>query len=67
MIDLSIKYGLDSSQVAKVVDIIYQAGNSEVDSRPAKRVAKYICEMNLIEKPTEEIMEELKRKGLMQG
>ena len=65
LIDLSIKYGLDSSQVSKVVDIVYQAGNQEVDSRGAKRVAGFICKMGLVDKPAEEIIEELKRKGLM--
>jgi len=65
LIDLSIKYGIDSGQVSKVVDIVYQCGQSEVDSRESQRIANYLCEMNLLEKPPEEIIEELKLKGFV--
>ncbi len=65
LIDISIKYGLSSQQISKIVDMIYQCGIAEVDSREAQRIAKYICEMDLLEKPAEEILEELKRKELI--
>jgi len=66
LIDLSIKYGLNSSQVAHVVDMIYQCGIEQVDSREAQRIAHFICKMNMVDKPSEEILEELKAKGLCQ-
>lgn len=66
LIDISIKYGLDSSQISKLVDMIYQCGILQVDSRDAQRIANYICEMNLIDKPAEEVIEELKLKGFIQ-
>ena len=66
LIDLSIKYGLDAAQVSKVVDMVYQCGIAEIDSRQGQRVAKYLCEMNLVDKPSEEVMEELRLKGLVQ-
>ena len=65
LIDLSLKYGIDSAQVSKIVDIIYQCEIDQIDSREGMRIANYICEMNLIDKPAEEIMEELKLKGLI--
>lgn len=65
LIDLSIKYGLDTSAVSKVVDMVYQAGQTDIDSKDFKRIANYICEMNLINKPGEEVIEELKLKGFI--
>ncbi|NIA02264.1 MAG: hypothetical protein GWP15_02685 [Nitrospirae bacterium] len=67
LIDLSIKYGLDSAQVSKLADMIYQCGISEVDSSEAQRIANYICEMNILDKPAEEIVEELKLKGFIKA
>lgn len=65
LIDLSLKYGLSSAQVSKVVDMIYQCGITQVDSREAQRIANYICEMKLIDTPSEEVIEELKLKGFI--
>lgn len=65
LIDLTIKYGLDTAQLSKVVDMVYQAGFKRIDSREFKRVANYICKMRLIEKPAEEVIEELRLKGLI--
>ena len=65
LIDLSIKYGIDSEEVSKVVNIVYQAGYGDMDSREFQRVANYICEMKLLDTPAEEVMEELKRKELL--
>ena len=65
LIDLSIKYGLDSAQVSKLADMIYQCGISEVDSSEAQRIANYICEADIVNKPAEEIVEELKLKGFI--
>lgn len=64
LIDLSIKYGLDTSEVSKIVNMIYQCNVSDLSSREAKRIANYICEMKLLSKSAEELIEELKRKGL---
>lgn len=64
LLDLSIKYGLDSAQQSKIVDMIYQCGVADLNSREAQRIAAYICEMRLLDKPAEELIEELKRKGL---
>ncbi|MFH1533362.1 MAG: hypothetical protein ABID64_00325 [Nitrospirota bacterium] len=66
LIDLSIKYGLDSAHVSKLVDMIYQCGLEEVDGREAQRIANYICEMNILDKPAEEVVEELRLKGFIQ-
>jgi len=66
LIDLGIKYGLDAAQTSKIVDMLYQCGVSDLDSREAARIAGYICEMNMIEKPGEEVIEEMKRKGFIQ-
>lgn len=65
LIDLSIKYGLDSAEVSKLVDMIYQCGVSEVDGREGQRIANYICEMNILSKPAEEVIEELRLKGFI--
>jgi hypothetical protein len=65
LINLSIKYGLDSAAVSKLVDMIYQCGISEVDSREAQRIANYICEMKILDKPAEEVIEELRLKGFI--
>lgn len=67
LIDLSIKYGLESAKISKIVDIIYQCGIREADSREGQRIANYLCEFNLVGRPAEEIMEELKLKGLIPG
>ena len=65
LIDLSIKYGLDSAQISKLVDMIYQCGIEKVDSREAQRISNYICDMKLIDNPAEEVIEELKLKGFI--
>ena len=66
LIDLSIKYGLSSEETSKLVNMVYQAGVNDIESREFQRVANYICEAKLLEMPAEELIEELKRKGLMQ-
>lgn len=66
LIDLSIKYGLSSADVSKVVSIVYQAGVTDMESREFERIANYICEAKIMDMPSEELIEELKRKGLMQ-
>lgn len=65
LIDLSIKYGLNSAQTSKLADISYQAGLMDLESREFKRMATYICEDGMIDDPAEEIIEELKLKGLI--
>ncbi|MFC1616425.1 hypothetical protein ACFL21_04745 [Patescibacteria group bacterium] len=64
LIDLSVKYGLNSAQLSKLTDIAYQAGAQNMESRKFKRVLNYICSMGMVDKPSEEIMEELRLKGL---
>lgn len=63
LIDISVKYGLDDKNLSKVVDMCYQLGFDEIDSREFQRAANYMCSMNLIGLPPEEIIEEMKRKG----
>lgn len=65
LIDLSVKYGLNSEEVSKIVSIIYQCGIAEIDGRAARRIGAYLCEQKLLETPNEEILEELKRKELI--
>lgn len=65
LIDLSIKYGLEGTEVSKIVDMIYQCGIEDLDSEEAHRVANYICEMKIIDKPAEEVIEEMKLKGFI--
>ncbi|MFH1284090.1 MAG: hypothetical protein ABIH78_00680 [Candidatus Peregrinibacteria bacterium] len=64
LIDLSIKYGLDTAQVSKLTDMVYQCGVMDLNSQEASRIATFICKMDMINKPAEEIIEELKLKGL---
>ncbi|MFH1218401.1 MAG: hypothetical protein V1679_01000 [Candidatus Peregrinibacteria bacterium] len=63
LIDISIKYGLDTAEVSKLADMVYQCGFTDIDDRKAQRVANYLCEMKLLDLPPEEVIEELKRKG----
>lgn len=65
LIDLSLKYGLNAEDISKLVSMVYQAGVDDMESKEFKRVAQYICEAKLIEMPAEELIEELKRKGLI--
>ena len=66
LIDLSIKHGLAADQISKVVDMVYQCGVNDMDSREFKRIGNYICEMGLLDLPAEEVIEELKRKGFVE-
>ena len=63
MLDLSIKYGLSDDDVSKVVDMIYQLGYDNIDDRDFQRASNYLCSMNLVNLPPEEILTEMKRKG----
>ena len=65
LIDLTVKYGLDDKRLAKVSDMCYQLGFDDVDSREFQRAANYICSMNLVDLPAEDIIEEMKRKGFL--
>ncbi len=65
LIDLSVKYGLNSEDISKLVSMMYQVDLDDMDSEEFKRVANYICEAKLVELPAEELIEELKRKGLI--
>lgn len=67
LIDLSLKYGLSAADVSKLVSIVYQVGVDDMDSEDFKRMANYICQAKLIETPAEELIEELKRKGIIEG
>ncbi len=67
LIDLSLKYGLNAEDISKLVDMVYQAGVDDMESSDFRRVANYICEAKLIEMPAEDLIEELKRKGLIKG
>lgn len=65
LIDLSIKYGLNSADVSKLAGIIHQAGVTDMESHEFQRIANYICEAKIMDMPSEELIEELKRKGLI--
>lgn len=65
LIDLSLKYGLNSAEVSKLVSMVYQVGINDMNSREFQRIASYICEAKLLDMPPEEVIEELKRKGLI--
>ncbi|MBI5753746.1 hypothetical protein HZA40_01215 [Candidatus Peregrinibacteria bacterium] len=67
LIDLSVKYGLNSEDVSKLVSVMYQIGVDDMDSAEFKRVAGYICGAKLIEMPVEELIEELRRKGMIKS
>jgi len=64
LIDLGLKYGLDSAKISKIAAMIYQAGVEDFDKPEAKAIAEYLCENKLIDKPGEEVIQELKLKGL---
>jgi SOS response regulatory protein OraA/RecX len=63
LLDMSIKYGLSDKDVSKVVDMVYQLGYDNIDDREFQRAANYLCSMNLVSLPPEEVLTEMKRKG----
>ncbi|MDD3862170.1 MAG: hypothetical protein PHP74_04785 [Candidatus Gracilibacteria bacterium] len=63
LLDMSIKYGLGDQEVSKVVDMVYQLGYDNIEDREFQRAANYLCSMNLVNLPAEEILMEMKRKG----
>ncbi len=63
LIDLSIKYGLSTSDTSNLVDVIYQAGFDDISSAEFAKVANFICENEILELPSEELMEKLRLKG----
>lgn len=65
LIDLSIKYGLSEPDMSKLINIAYQSGIHDLTSREFQRIAAYVCEMKLLDTPSEELLEELKLKGLI--
>mgnify|MGYP003996546197 FL=1 len=65
LIDLSVKYGLNAAEMSKLASMVHQVGFPDIDSRGFRRVAEYICEMKMLELPPEELVEELKLKGLI--
>ncbi len=64
LIDLSLKYGLDEAQVSKVASIVYQCGVDQIDSKDGQKIANAVCEMKMVDNAAEEILEELRLKGL---
>ena len=65
LIDLSVKYGLNAEDISKLASMMYQVGVDDPNSPEFRHIANYICEAKLIEAPAEELIEELKRKGLI--
>lgn len=65
LIDLSIKYGLSETDMSKLINTAYQAGIQDLNSRDFQRIAAYVCEMKLLDIPSEELLEELKLKGFI--
>ncbi len=64
LIDLSIKYGLGSEELSKLVDVLYQSGIKNPDLPEFKKAAGFICEKKLLEMPADDLIEELKRNNL---
>lgn len=64
LIDLSVKFGLDDKQLTKIVDMCYQLGYDDLNDAELHRCATYMCTMKLLELPAEELIQEMKRKGL---
>ncbi len=62
LIDLSVKYGLSSADVSKLVSIVYQVGVHDMESKEFKRIVTYLCENKLVNIPPEEIIEEMRLK-----
>ncbi|MEK7673258.1 MAG: hypothetical protein AAB373_05225 [Patescibacteria group bacterium] len=65
LLNLSIKYGLSGPQIEKVANIVYQAGIMDSTSKEFARISNYLCEAKIIHLPEEEIIEELKLKGII--
>lgn len=65
LIDLSVKYNLNSSELSKLVNLMYQIEIHDSSSALFSRIANYVCEMKLLDMPAELLVEELKRKGLI--
>jgi hypothetical protein len=65
ILELNIKYGLNSSQTQKIIDTLYQAGIINKSAPEFMEAASYICENDLVEMPTEKLLEELKRKQII--
>lgn len=65
LIDLSIKYGLNSSDLSKLVSIVHQAGIYDAESDQFQKITEYLCSEKMLETPAEEIMENLKLKKLI--
>ncbi len=63
LINLSVKYGLDDQKLSKVVDMCYQLDYHVIDDREFQRAANYICKMDLVDMPPEDLLNEMKRKG----
>ena len=65
LIDLSIKYGLSSSDISKLVSMVHQAGVHDVNSDQFTKISEHICSEKMLETPAEEIIENLKLNGLI--
>ncbi len=63
LIDLSVKYGVDDQHLSKVVDICYQLDYQDINDREFQRAANYICTMDLLHMPPEDLIAEMKIKG----
>ncbi len=67
LLEISVKYGLSSERLSKLVDVLYQAGIKSPESPEFEEVSKYVCENDLLDMPMEDLLEELKRKKLIAG
>ncbi|MBU1152140.1 hypothetical protein KJ632_04935 [Patescibacteria group bacterium] len=63
LIDLGVKYGLSDEDVSKIANIVYQLGYHDLGSAKVQKVAHLIAASSLWEKPMEELIDELIRKG----
>lgn len=65
LIDISVKYGLNSGDLGKLLSLMHQVGVDDPESIEFKQISAYICKMGLLEKPAEELIEELKLNKLI--
>lgn len=65
LIDLSVKYGLSGTDISKLASLVHQVGVTDPHSSEFGKIAAYICENKMIDRPAEELVEDLKLKGLI--
>ena len=65
LIDLGIRFGLNSQRLSKVADMVYQCGIEDLNSKEAADIMNFVCEKGLVDDPSEEIIEALRLEGFL--